>query len=95
MNTHTYTLQTLELRLVQNNGHGWASIDILWEDVISRSPGGAYSWTVGRGHESGSGYGLWLNGQGIPDDTIGYADLTEWFEIEEDSGNEGSAELRR
>lgn len=56
--------------------------------------GGGYKWTIRKGYESGSGYGLWLHGNSNPYDGMGYANSTEWFEIESLTSFEGDEELR-
>ncbi|KAK5946548.1 hypothetical protein PMZ80_000691 [Knufia obscura] len=71
---------TLELLLVRQTDSGWSALQTLFEDVVSDAPGSSYNWTVNSTLEIGSGYGLWLSSTPVdPNDSTGYADLTDWF----------------
>ncbi|KAK3708789.1 hypothetical protein LTR37_011310 [Vermiconidia calcicola] len=72
---------TLELVLVKQTHTGWKEVKTLFEDKKGNAPGGSYTWDVDESYPTGSGYALWLSSENRPDDSTGYADLTEWFDI--------------
>ncbi|KAL6245217.1 hypothetical protein RBB50_007992 [Rhinocladiella similis] len=85
---------TLKLLLVKQFDGGWTSEQTLFQDQEGTPPGGAFIWTVPTEYESGANYGLWLDGDNVPYDQEGYANLTEWFQISDKEPNDDSTLLQ-
>ena len=70
----------MALALVQQCNHlpgcAWQKVQELFSNRITKPPGDNFTWVVEDDLEPGSGYALWLDGEG-------YADLSQWFEIED------------
>ncbi|KAK3705102.1 hypothetical protein LTR37_013469 [Vermiconidia calcicola] len=72
---------TLQLVLVKQTQDGWRKVKTLFEDRKGDAPGGSFTWDVDESYPACSGYALWLSSENRPDDSTGYADLTDWFDI--------------
>ncbi|KAK4896494.1 hypothetical protein LTR27_005710 [Elasticomyces elasticus] len=74
----------LELHLVkQGTGNiAWTDEQTIFHRAFPPAGNFSWPWIVPSVRDQGASYALWLSGDNHPSDGAGYANLTDWFNIE-------------